>query len=69
MHDREGSMASKLIKFCIIHHHILRLKTTIEIGKEENHLGQLSGGEGGTSSKGEKLAGPHLYHQKHTHKK
>jgi len=44
-------MASKLIKFCIINHHILRWKTTIEIGKEGNHLGQLSGGD--TSSKGE----------------
>ena len=43
-------MASNLIKFCIIHHHILRWKTTIEIGKEENHLGLLSRG-GGTSSK------------------
>ena len=47
-------MASKLIKFCIINHHILRWKTTIEIGKEENHLGQLCrGGGGDTSSKGE----------------
>ena len=45
-------MASKLIKFCIIHHHILRWKTTIKIGKEENHLGQLSMGGGDTSSKG-----------------
>lgn len=45
------SMASKLIKFCIINHHILRRKTTIEICKEENHLGQLRGED--TSSKGE----------------